>query len=65
MHYARKKVQEMFRNTAVRNIPAQTFGKYDTGALIELIKGELIEIEANTTPKAVRTQAFFETNKRF
>ncbi len=64
VHYARKKVQEMFRNTAVRNIPAQTFGKYDTGALIELIKGELIEIETNTTPKAVRTQAFFETNKK-
>ncbi len=64
VHYARKKVQEMFRNTAVRNIPAQTFGKYDTGSLIELIKGELKEIDENKTPKAIRTQAFFETNKK-
>lgn len=64
VHYSRKKVQDMFHNIAVRNIPAQTFGKYDTGSLIELIKGELQEIESNQTPKAIRTQAFFETNKK-
>ena len=64
VHYARNKVQEMFKKAIVINIPAQTFGKYDTGALIELVKGELSEQSDKLTPKYVRTQAFFETNKK-
>lgn len=65
VHYARSKVQEMFHDKiAVRNIPAQTFGKYDTGALIELVKGELKELEDKLTPKSARIQAYFETNKK-
>ncbi len=65
VHYARQKVEKMFHDMIpVRNIPAQTFGKYDTGALIELVKGELHEIDEKKTPKSARTQAFFETNKK-
>lgn len=64
VHFERKKLQEKYPNVLVRNIPAQTFGKYDTGTLIEMIKGELQDENALKTPKAVRTQAFFETNKK-
>lgn len=64
VHYMRKKVQEKFPNVLVRNIPAQTFGKYDTGALIEVIQGELKEELDSRTPKYERTQAFFETTKK-
>lgn len=64
VHYARKKVQEMFKNVIVLNIPAQTFGKYDTGAIIEMLNGELAELEEKRTPKVVRTQHFFETTKK-
>lgn len=64
VHFERKKVQEMFKDKIVINIPAQTFGKYDTGELINLIKGELSEQEQKQTPKYKRTQAFFETTKK-
>lgn len=64
VHYARSKVIALFNHAIVINIPAQTFGKYDTGTLIELIKGELAEKEQNETPKYKRTQGFFETTKK-
>ena len=64
IHYMREKLQDQFQNALVRNVPAQIFGKYDTGALIEMIKGELEELEEKQTPKYKRTQAFFETTKK-
>lgn len=64
VHYARSKVMALFDHAIVINIPAQTFGKYDTGTLIELIKGELEEKQTKETPKYQRTQSFFETNKK-
>lgn len=64
VHYMRQKVQDAFPNALVRNIPAQTFGKYDTGALIEVIQGELKEALDSRTPKYERTQSFFETTKK-
>lgn len=64
VHYARQKVLDLFPNKIVINIPAQTFGSYDTGALITLVKGELDEKDRLETPKVKRTQAFFETNKK-
>lgn len=64
VHYMREKLEKQVKNIPVRNIPGHIFGKYDTGALIEMVKGELDEIEEKMTPKYKRTQAFFETNKK-
>lgn len=64
VHYARKKIVEKFPNVLVRNIPSQTFGKYDTGELIDVIKGELLERDYSRTPKYERTQSFFQTQKK-
>lgn len=64
VHYARKKIVESFKDKIVINIPPQIFGKYNTAELITLIEGELNEHDLKTTPKAKRTKAFFETNKK-
>lgn len=64
VHFEREKLQAKYPDILFRNIPGQTFGSYDTGSLIETIKGELQDYEALTTPKAERTRSFFETDKK-
>ena len=64
VHYMREKLEKQIKNVPIRNIPGHIFGKYDTGALIEMVKGELDELEEKMTPKYKRTQTFFETNKK-
>ena len=51
VHFERKKLQEKYPNVLVRNIPAQTFGKYDTGEdIFKEVTGELDYQYLNLNP---------------
>ena len=65
VHFERKKLQEKYPNVLVRNIPAQTFGKYDTGTLIEMIKGELQDEDALKTPKQYEHRRSLKQIKKY
>ena len=64
VHFERKKVQEMYPNKIIINIPGTTFAKYNAGEMLGIVKEELEDHEKQITSKQKRMQAFFETTKK-
>lgn len=64
VHFERKKVQKIFPNKIIINMPGTTFAKYNAGEMIDIVKEELEEKSKQSTTKKKRMLAFFETTKK-